>query len=1287
MTIPPGAMQAAGKIITSCWKIYSVWKERATKAEQAELEKIIEDLQAGKTLGRQVGENLSRSLQSLRLSPSTLETLRLLDADPIFHVSAAECLLAGNLSAPELARLLQESSLGASCPAPEIESVAALWLDAIDQTIGGSGSLSHALQFKSDRRIHSAVLDISDKTEEIVTETREIRRTQEIGNSVGFENLALNRDMHKMLRELVERGAVPEQPTKAQSVLQKRLQSQFEKCLEHLRFGSIDVAEKEFVDLIADLVEAGEVGSSDLLFRCHLNHSSCLLLKERTSDAKEALERARQIYPDDNRYLRHYAMLLSYDGKNQDALEIVQRLRVLEPNEPKNLADEIALLHDLNQNDELAKLVDSVDIEDADVQCHKAHALLKLGKYEESVGAARRAAQIKPELEGPWIALAYAIGFPVVSRWENGEQSQLCIVGEDAVRLSEAIEAALKAEAILHKRSRKALLEEVQANLLAFYTLLYRYDEGLLLAMKMGVSSEMSEVVLGNLYHIFLLNGKREKAVVVANEIAIKLGTEQSKINKANALVLAGEGKLALKELAELKSANEGIVDNTAWMAVASAAHYALHQSDEALNILQRGVNAHPESAELQMETAKLMAEMRREDQALGYFRRAENLSPKDPEILSCFGQFLYFNRDWAGALERFEKIGARSPHNPLFPRFVTSLYYADRLDDCLDCVRDLRSARSEVDETVFGVGSRAAMILDEWPLAKELLESLVRGGVSRNFENLKLLAKVYLRLDDHQEAYTLLSQAVPEDSKDVEALTLLAQVCAACGKHSEALQRHAISIEADPASIQARAAFFGTMLTLPDGFDPTPETLQLHHENIPILAADPSGVLRTIKVQRDDGEFDFSNIQRELDKNAKAVAEVLEYSSQNPMPLQFLASDLGVKMFEGWRAFTADSERGVRMCSGTKEEQDSQLCATDVIRTVSVDLVALFTLQGLGQLGLLNRLFDKVFIHISILDAVVQELREAVAWPSSGRLGSVNGQMIMTPPQPEERERKIRALTEIRDFLKGDQIVLSGLRSTTKFANFVPDIVCNSRVQGFMEPALVAHEQKAALLSDDFIQRVLSSRLTCPTFCTQALLRRALIKRIFSQSEYQDAVLTLHSWNYHFVSDNQGTLLRLVERERVPTSALAQKVLINLIRHSISSGESRRILLGFVLCLWAKRGQGDFAARPWIAAVWDLIEQAEPNLKLALRMITDLPAHSPMDPRLFSLFVSFVCEVRSGEPWKAHKLLNHGVSVANRIARISFKSGKLHTKYAWEIEAQALEILKMLTAHSSGRR
>ncbi len=758
-----------------------------------------------------------------------------------------------------------------------------------------------------------------------------------------------------------------------------------------------------------------------------------------------------------------------------------------------------------------------------------------------------------------------------------------------------------------------------------------------------------------------------------------KLGTDEARIKKAIILTINGKAKQAMDDLVSLRIANELVANDSLWITAAAKAHHALHQADEAINVFKNGIARHPESAALNLGAARLMAELQRDEQALEYFHRAEQLAPADSEVLSYFGQFLYFSDDCTGALERFEKIGARAPLNPLFPRMMVCLYNARKYDDCLEGVRSWTSTRSEVDESVFGVGARAAMVLENWPLAKELLERLVEKGGPRHIENLKLLAKVYLRLDDHQEAYTLLSQSISNDSKDEEGLRLLGLICAACGKYSEALQWHSKSIAIAPDSVEARSAFLGTMFGLPEDFRPDPSQMQLHHDNIAILASHPSGVLRPIRVERDDGGFDFENIQREVEKSVKAAREVLEHSSKNPMPLQLLVADLGVQMYEGWCRFTRDSERGVRMCSGTQEEQKTQLEAFEKSRFVSVDLVALFTIHGLGKLGLLSQLFERVYVHISIMDNVVRELREAIAWQDSGRLTSVNGRMMMLPPQPDQRELKIRALTEIRDFLKSGKVILSGLRSTTRLTEFFPEISTNSRAENLMKPALVAHEQKAILLSDDFVFRVLSTRMACPSFCTQALLRRAMGEGLIQVEEYQDAIITLHSWNYHFVSDDKWTLLRLIEKEGLAAADLANKVLVNLTRAGISSGENFRILSELVLYIWAKGQQGHFAAELWITRVFDSVDRADHSVVCTLKLISEVSLKFALQPRMFLILINSICKCRPWGKRRVNEILNHSARLAEDYAKSSSASGDSRLERAWRMQAYAIEFLKVL--------
>ncbi len=437
MTIPPGTEQLVGKILIASGKIYAAWKEKAEKLQQAEIDQLIASMQSSKPLGRRVEESLSRSLQSLRLSDQTLEALRTLDSDQVFHSEMATRLAGGRLSAVELAQILRDSLEAGGVQLGEIESIAAFWLEAIHMGIGESPSLSHALQIQSGYRLEAAVSSVAQNTLIVVEETKEIRQIQESNNSVAVKQLGLTQGLYSMMEKLLEKEQFSAPANAAQTILQKQFQSRFDKCRQSLIFGAIETAEQDFASLISDMVEAGDLASGDLLFRSYLNHSSSLLLNKRHNEAQAELERARQMFPDDNRFHRHHATLLSHEGKHNEALEIIRRLRRFEPDDPKNIADELALLHDLHRDEELEQLVDSVHIQDADVLCYKSYAFLRLKRFEDAVLSATSATQLKPDTEGPWITLAYSLGFPVVEHMESERRSQLSPTHEESLRLND----------------------------------------------------------------------------------------------------------------------------------------------------------------------------------------------------------------------------------------------------------------------------------------------------------------------------------------------------------------------------------------------------------------------------------------------------------------------------------------------------------------------------------------------------------------------------------------------------------------------------------------------------------------------------------------------------------------------------------------------------------------------------------------------------------------------------------------------------------------------------------
>lgn len=1283
MEISATTLKVGYKILSSTWQIYAAWEKKADESQREELERLIAEIQQTKPLGQRIGESLSRSLQSLRLSDGTLDALRKLDADPLFHDNVALCLAKGTLSIQQLSELIQESSPELCSSIQEILAVSALWLDAIHMIAGESPSISHALQIKSNYRIEASIVKLEKDSETIINEAHKNRQLLEGTQSIGLQSLSQIEKVKELLQGLVDREQSDFQTSAVQSFLEKQFQSRFERCRADLIAGSIELAELNFLELIKELNEAGHLGSKKLLFRSYLNLSSCHLFQDRIAEAKAALAQAKALFPYDNRYHRHHATFLSYTGQNGEALEIIRKLRQEEPDEVKNIADEIAILCDLGRDDELATLVDSVDIQDVDIQCHKAHALLRLSRNAEAIVAAKCAVTLKPDAEGPWIALAYAQGFSVVNKRESGSPTRLCPAEDDVDQLNEAITASLNADLILEKRARHSIRDEVQANLLAFYNFSGRQREALALARRMKISPNSADVTLVNLYHVFRQNGCDEEAFETADALVKKHGTEKARLRKVDALIQLGKSKLALEELDNLRLENPLCAKSPAWISCASQAYFHLHNADEAINLLNNGIKDHHDSVELHIVMANLLREIGRTDEAYHFYQLSESLAPDHPEVLVNFGQFLYFEQDWNGALLRLEKIGAQSWLNPLFPRYVASLFNAGKVDECIECVRRWKTHRSEVDENVFGAGARAAIRSEDWPLAKTLLEDLIRNTDSDGVSYRKLLAQVFLRMDDLPEAYTLLTQVVADRHSDVEALTLLAQTCSASGKHHEALLHHAEAMRFDTVDIHARAAFFAAMVALPEGFEPTPKQIELHHENIGILTAHPSGILRAINMGREDDDIDISEIRKELEKNEKAVTEALEYADSNPMPLQILASNLASPLFDAWLAFTKDSKRGVNMCGGTAEQQETQLIISAQRKAVSVDLIALFTLQRLGQLQILTSLFDKIYVHISVLDSVVRELRSERDLRSTYRISSNQGQLLIDPIQPQVKEEKIRSLTEIRDFLKEEPVILAGLRSDTKFETLVPHLGVNVRFEELMKPALVAYEQGAVLLSDDCVFRQLSTPLQCPAFCTQALLKRAVSEKVISVIAYQDAVIELHSMNYRYVSDNLGTLSRLMDKSPTLTDPIALNIVAKLVSSSMSSQNSKRVLEDLLIWIWAKGCDDISLSEKWMSGVCFAIEKMDPKMNLLLELISGISWRNAKISEVFFTLISFIYQSHAKSIFRTKTILNHALVVARAAADKSLVGGnkRLHAK--WNIQADRLQIFMMLEMKS----
>ncbi len=282
-------------------------------------------------------------------------------------------------------------------------------------------------------------------------------------------------------------------------------------------------------------------------------------------------------------------------------------------------------------------------------------------------------------------------------------------------------------------------------------------------------------------------------------------------------------------------------------------------------------------------------------------------------------------------------------------------------------------------------------------------------------------------------------------------------------------------------------------------------------------------------------------------------------------------------------------------MSDGSIQAQQEELRHAAHGDCVTVDLLALFTLQGLGLLDVLTSRYKRIFAHISLLHAVVENLRMLRDHPGSGRMGLHKGRFFLEESNADLEREMRNELTAIRDFLKNAPVELVGLRAESLQDERLAQIA-EACASPSVLPMLVAKERITTLLSDDFVIRKMAqdTAIGVHGFCSQALLRSARDSGALASDVYQDAVLRLIEWGYVFVGEESGTLERLFRRTSGPPTPLAESVLRRVEDPSVNAITCVRILCEFLAFLW---GVGDTNLKrfrdAWASVVWRAVIKA----------------------------------------------------------------------------------------------
>ena len=494
------------------------------------------------------------------------------------------------------------------------------------------------------------------------------------------------------------------------------------------------------------------------------------------------------------------------------------------------------------------------------------------------------------------------------------------------------------------------------------------------------------------------------------------------------------------------------------------------------------------------------------------------------------------------------------------------------------------------------------------------LLDLLVGRGTSRELEHRKLLAQVYWRMDELAQGYDVLVKALKLQPSDLDSLILMSAVCLILKKFDEAFSYGLQATTVAPNDVRAHAALVSVAFSCPQGFKPDQKFLDAHFRSLQFLQQHESGILRAIPA-----EPDFHSFFEMVKNRALEVRKLENYYRSHKLPMGFFANLAGHSIFHTWAAFLNKSKLQVRIAFGDSHEQQSEVSAVRGTDSIAIDLFALLTLQHLKLLNLLPKMFRRIYVHPSLLDAVVLDLREIEKHPVRGSIAYVDGKFVHNERTPEQTQVIQSFLAEIRDFLKSPAVTLIGLLPETLSSGHAKLYVQNGGLVS-VAPLLVAKEQAVTFFSDDAILRAVGRfENRVPSFCTQAFLRVAKEKKFITQAEYQDAIIKLLESNYTFISEDAGTLCRVYDNANGCITSLGSTLISRVSNPQYDARSCLILLAEFAVYVWCKKEpQGANSREEWIAKIWEAIAKTK-NVEFLIEFVGNLSSFCSTKPAVFS--------------------------------------------------------------------
>ncbi len=323
---------------------------------------------------------------------------------------------------------------------------------------------------------------------------------------------------------------------------------------------------------------------------------------------------------------------------------------------------------------------------------------------------------------------------------------------------------------------------------------------------------------------------------------------------------------------------------------------------------------------------------------------------------------------------------------------------------------------------------------------------------------------------------------------------------------------------------------------------------------------------------------FDVVNQQHE------ALLRIEQAYKENPLPIGTLANLYDGNVLNAWSHLITKPDLGILCCVGNIEERRNALALLENSQPrLVVDLISLITLHCLEAADTVVKVFGKLCIAQSTIDALLQIIHEREGmWSQreSMRIEKQGSKYVSHLSNPEDRRRNVERLKDIIKWITENCEVLPctamlhmNLSQKQKLDDMLQPL--------FMDTLLIASQPGYLLLSDDgrlrtYAETNLNSdagtNFQINGVWTQVVLEHCLNQNVLDKTECSKMAIQLVCFHYYHTEFDTDTLMEALKQANWNLAEPYNSLVQALGGQKTSLQEALNVAVDFLFKIWEEQ-------------------------------------------------------------------------------------------------------------------